>query len=105
MLFLGVGGEASPTCPPESHHLRWRNFKQDAFDGAFQQTPGRHCTAPTPSALRFIDALLADLSGIPRGKRVTMAELEQIYDGGFALSTFSTLQSSRGMSVGHRALP
>lgn len=36
-------------------------------------------------AIRFIDVLLADLCGIPRGKRVTLAELEQVYEGGFLL--------------------
>ncbi len=34
---------------------------------------------------RFIDVLLADLCGIPRGKRVTMAELPAMYRGGFLL--------------------
>ncbi len=37
------------------------------------------------SQLRCVDVLLADLSGIPRGKRVTIDELEQVYDGGFVL--------------------
>jgi glutamine synthetase len=35
--------------------------------------------------VRFVDVLLADLCGIPRGKRVTIEELEQVYGGGFAL--------------------
>lgn len=35
--------------------------------------------------VRFIDVLLADLSGIPRGKRVSIDELQQVYDGGFLL--------------------
>lgn len=34
---------------------------------------------------RFVDVLLADLCGIPRGKRVTIDELTQVYDGGFLL--------------------
>ncbi|HEY5809842.1 MAG TPA: glutamine synthetase family protein [Povalibacter sp.] len=36
-------------------------------------------------AIRFVDVLLADLSGVPRGKRVTIDELAQVYDGGFLL--------------------
>lgn len=36
-------------------------------------------------AIRFVDVLLADLCGIPRGKRVTLAELAQVYHGGFLL--------------------
>lgn len=36
-------------------------------------------------AIRFVDVLLADLCGIPRGKRVTLAELGQVYRGGFLL--------------------
>lgn len=35
--------------------------------------------------IRFVDVLLADLCGVPRGKRVTMGELEQVYGGGFLL--------------------
>lgn len=35
--------------------------------------------------IRFVDVLLADLCGIPRGKRVTIDELEQVYRGGFLL--------------------
>jgi glutamine synthetase len=35
--------------------------------------------------IRFVDVLLADLCGIPRGKRVTIDELAQVYDGGFLL--------------------
>ena len=34
---------------------------------------------------RFVDVLLADLCGIPRGKRVTIDELTQVYRGGFLL--------------------
>lgn len=34
---------------------------------------------------RFIDVLLADLCGIPRGKRVTLAELPAMYRGSFLL--------------------
>jgi glutamine synthetase len=34
---------------------------------------------------RFVDVLLADLCGIPRGKRVAIADTHQIYDGGFLL--------------------
>jgi glutamine synthetase len=34
---------------------------------------------------RFVDVLLADLCGVPRGKRVTIEELAQVYDGGFLL--------------------
>ncbi len=34
---------------------------------------------------RFVDVLLADLCGIPRGKRVTVAELADVYRGGFLL--------------------
>lgn len=34
---------------------------------------------------RFVDVLLADLCGIPRGKRVTIDELTQVYQGGFLL--------------------
>jgi glutamine synthetase len=34
---------------------------------------------------RFVDVLLADLCGIPRGKRVTLDELLQVYRGGFLL--------------------
>ena len=36
-------------------------------------------------SIRFVDVLLADLCGVPRGKRVTMAELEGVYEGGFLL--------------------
>ena len=36
-------------------------------------------------AVRFVDVLLADLCGIPRGKRVTIDELSQVYRGGFLL--------------------
>lgn len=36
-------------------------------------------------AIRFVDVLLADLCGVPRGKRVTMAELEGVYEGAFLL--------------------
>jgi glutamine synthetase len=36
-------------------------------------------------ATRFVDVLLADLCGIPRGKRVTIDELEQVYRGEFLL--------------------
>src|SRR5687768_10892742 len=36
-------------------------------------------------ATRFVDVLLADLCGVPRGKRVTMAELQSVYEGGFLL--------------------
>ena len=35
--------------------------------------------------LRFVDVLLADLCGVPRGKRVTIDELPQVYTGGFLL--------------------
>ncbi|MFL6576046.1 MAG: glutamine synthetase family protein [Povalibacter sp.] len=34
---------------------------------------------------RFVDVLLADLCGVPRGKRVSIEELEQVYAGGFLL--------------------
>lgn len=34
---------------------------------------------------RFVDVLLADLCGIPRGKRVTLDELPQMYRGSFLL--------------------
>ncbi|MBM0107865.1 glutamine synthetase [Steroidobacter sp. S1-65] len=34
---------------------------------------------------RFVDVLLADLCGIPRGKRVTIAELPSMYRGSFLL--------------------
>lgn len=34
---------------------------------------------------RFVDVLLADLCGIPRGKRVAIDELPQVYRGGFLL--------------------
>jgi glutamine synthetase len=34
---------------------------------------------------RFIDVLLADLCGIPRGKRVILGELPQMYQGSFLL--------------------
>ncbi|MBL8271896.1 glutamine synthetase family protein, partial [Steroidobacter sp.] len=34
---------------------------------------------------RFIDVLLADLCGIPRGKRVTLDELPSLYQGSFLL--------------------
>ena len=34
---------------------------------------------------RFVDVLLADLCGIPRGKRVAIADGPQIYEGGFLL--------------------
>lgn len=34
---------------------------------------------------RFVDVLLADLCGIPRGKRVAIDELAQVYAGGFLL--------------------
>lgn len=36
-------------------------------------------------AIRFVDVLLADMCGVPRGKRVTMAELEGVYEGAFLL--------------------
>jgi len=35
--------------------------------------------------IRFVDILLADLCAVPRGKRVTVEELEQVYRGGFLL--------------------
>ena len=35
--------------------------------------------------VRFVDVLLADLSGIPRGKRVSIDELPQVYAGEFLL--------------------
>lgn len=35
--------------------------------------------------IRFVDVLLADLCGIPRGKRVRVTELQQVYDGGLLL--------------------
>jgi glutamine synthetase len=35
--------------------------------------------------LRFVDVLLADLCGIPRGKRVSIEELAQVYAGGLLL--------------------
>lgn len=35
--------------------------------------------------IRFVEVLLADLCGIPRGKRVTIDELAQVYAGGFLL--------------------
>jgi glutamine synthetase len=35
--------------------------------------------------IRFVDVLLADLCGVPRGKRVTLEELAQVYKGGFLL--------------------
>lgn len=35
--------------------------------------------------IRFVDVLLADLCAVPRGKRVTLEELEQVYRGGFLL--------------------
>ena len=41
------------------------------------------CAARIP--MRFVDVLLADLCGIPRGKRVTIDELRQVYAGGFVL--------------------
>lgn len=34
---------------------------------------------------RFVDVLLADLCGIPRGKRVTVGELPEVYRGSFLL--------------------
>jgi glutamine synthetase len=34
---------------------------------------------------RFVDVLLADLCGIPRGKRMAIADTHQLYDGGFLL--------------------
>lgn len=34
---------------------------------------------------RFVDVLLADLCGIPRGKRVAIGEMSQLYGGGFLL--------------------
>lgn len=34
---------------------------------------------------RFVDVLLPDLCGIPRGKRVTAAELKKVYSGSFYL--------------------
>ena len=34
---------------------------------------------------RFVDVLLADLCGIPRGKRVAIEDTHQVYDGGFLL--------------------
>ena len=36
-------------------------------------------------ATRFVDILLADLCGVPRGKRVTIEELRQVYEGEFLL--------------------
>ncbi|MGH8175466.1 MAG: glutamine synthetase family protein [Steroidobacter sp.] len=35
--------------------------------------------------VRFIDVLLADLCGIPRGKRITLNEAPNLYTGGFLL--------------------
>lgn len=36
-------------------------------------------------ATRFVDILLADICGVPRGKRVTLEELPGVYDGEFLL--------------------
>ena len=36
-------------------------------------------------ATRFIDVLLADLCGIPRGKRITIDEADSLFRGGFVL--------------------
>jgi glutamine synthetase len=36
-------------------------------------------------ATRFVDVLLADSCGIPRGKRVTIEELPAVFQGGFLL--------------------
>ena len=35
--------------------------------------------------VRCVDLLLADLMGIPRGKRITAAELEGVHDSGLLL--------------------
>lgn len=35
--------------------------------------------------VRFVDVLLADLCGIPRGKRIAIHEAQALYDGGFLL--------------------
>lgn len=50
-------------------------------DSLAELTELRHRAPQT----RFIDVLLADLSGIPRGKRITVDEAPQLYRGGFLL--------------------
>ena len=49
--------------------------------------------------VRCVDLLLADLMGIPRGKRVTAAELEGVHGSGLLLPGSSTSSSClRGRS-------
>ena len=51
-------------------------------DAGFEAVAGFRRAHPR---LRFVDILLADLSGIIRGKRVSIDELAQVYGGGFLL--------------------
>lgn len=49
--------------------------------------------------VRFVDVLLADLCGIPRGKRVTIDELDDVYRGGFLLPGSMFALDVRGATV------
>jgi len=53
----------------------------------------------THPAIRFVDVLLADLCGVPRGKRVTIDELPHVYEGGFLLPGSMFALDVRGMTV------
>lgn len=48
---------------------------------------------------RFVDVLLADLCGIPRGKRVTIDELTQVYQGGFLLPGYMFALDVQGGTI------
>lgn len=48
---------------------------------------------------RFVDVLLADLCGVPRGKRVTFAELPSVYRGSFLLPGSMFALDVRGGTV------
>ncbi|HKE94811.1 MAG TPA: glutamine synthetase family protein [Povalibacter sp.] len=50
-------------------------------------------------ATRFADILLADLSGVPRGKRVTIDELALVYGGEFLLPGSMFALDVQGMTV------
>lgn len=49
--------------------------------------------------IRFVDVLLADLCGVPRGKRVTLEELPQVYDGGFLLPGSMFALDVQGLTI------
>ena len=50
-------------------------------------------------SVRFVDVLLADLCGVPRGKRVTIEELPQVYEGGFLLPGSMFALDAQGLTI------